>query len=107
MSLPWSAELRLDAPDTPQAQTLTQLAVQRLGMTLEHQRLRDSDRRRQTSLAFLAEVSELLAQSLDLTLTLALIPRLVVPRLGTWCTLHRATPAAASNPPPPPTPTKP
>lgn len=98
VSLPWSAELRLDAPDTPQARTLTQLAVQRLGMTLEHQRLRDSDRRRQTSLAFLAEVSELLAQSLDLTLTLALIPRLVVPRLGTWCTLHRATPGRRLEP---------
>ncbi|MEV4417232.1 SpoIIE family protein phosphatase [Catellatospora sp. NPDC049609] len=92
VSLPWSAELLLQAPDTPTAHTLTRLAAQRLGLLLEAQRLRESDRRRQTSLAFLAEVSELLAQSLDLTLTLALIPRLVVPRLGTWCTLHRATP---------------
>ncbi len=98
VSLPWSAELLVNAPDTPAAATLTRLAAQRIGLLLEHQRLRESDRRRQTSLAFLAEVSELLAQSLDLTLTLALIPRLVVPRLGTWCTLHRATPGRRLEP---------
>src|SRR5262249_34023506 len=31
-----------------------------------------------------------LAQSLDVELTLALIPRLVVPRLGRWCAVHVA-----------------
>ncbi|MFC7761938.1 hypothetical protein ACFQY4_30715 [Catellatospora bangladeshensis] len=106
VSPPWSAELLVSAPDTPAAHTLTRLVAQRIGLLLERQRLRESDRRRQTSLAFLAEVSELLAQSLDLTLTLALIPRLVVPRLGTWCTLHRATPAGGWSPPPRRTPTR-
>ncbi|WP_244872173.1 PP2C family protein-serine/threonine phosphatase [Catellatospora sp. TT07R-123] len=91
VSRPWTAELLLSAPDEPDVRTLTLLAAQRLGMALEHQRLRDTDVRHRTWLNFLAEVSELLAQSLDLSLTLALIPRLVVPRLGTWCTLHRVS----------------
>jgi serine phosphatase RsbU (regulator of sigma subunit) len=39
-------------------------------------------------LTFLAEASELLAQSLDVDLTMALIPQLVVPRLGQWCAVH-------------------
>ncbi|HEV8172100.1 MAG TPA: GAF domain-containing SpoIIE family protein phosphatase, partial [Actinoplanes sp.] len=46
------------------------------------------DQRRQTWLTFLAEASELLAQSLDVNLTMALIPQLVVPRLGQWCAVH-------------------
>ncbi|MEV6523254.1 SpoIIE family protein phosphatase [Longispora sp. NPDC051575] len=41
-------------------------------------------------LSFLSETSELLAQSLDPELTLALIPQLVVPRLGDWCAVHSA-----------------
>ncbi|MBA3489238.1 MAG: SpoIIE family protein phosphatase, partial [Longispora sp.] len=41
-------------------------------------------------LSFLSETSELLAQSLDAELTLALIPQLVVPRLGDWCAVHTA-----------------
>lgn len=87
---PWTGELLLAAPDTPQARVLALLAAQRLGLVLENERLREADLRRQIGLTFLAEVSELLAQSLDITLTLALIPRLVVPRLGQWCALYAA-----------------
>ncbi|MDI1462676.1 SpoIIE family protein phosphatase [Catellatospora sp. KI3] len=102
VSRPWSAELLLSAADEPGNRTLALLAAQRLGMALEHLRLRDTDVRHRTWLTFLSEASELLAQSLDLSLTLALIPRLVVPRLGTWCTLHRVSgkrlePAAAAH----------
>ena len=43
---------------------------------------------RKAWLTFLAEAGELLAQSLDVELTIALIPRLVVPRLGLWCAVH-------------------
>ncbi len=57
---------------------------------MENDRLRRADSERRTWLTFLAEVSELLAQSLDVELTLALIPRLVVPRLGQWCAVHIA-----------------
>ena len=51
----------------------------------ENDRLRRADLRRRATLTFMAEASELLAQSLDINLTIALIPRLVVPRLGEWC----------------------
>jgi phosphoserine phosphatase RsbU/P len=53
----------------------------------ENDRLRHDDLRWRASLTFMAEASELLAQSLDIDLTIALIPRLVVPRLGEWCAI--------------------
>lgn len=62
--------------------------AERLSLHLENDRLRRADVRRQTWLTFLAEASELLAQSLDVELTMALIPQLVVPRLGQWCAVH-------------------
>ena len=67
---------------------LAALATERLSLHLENDRLRRADVRRQTWLTFLAEASELLAQSLDVELTMALIPQLVVPRLGQWCAVH-------------------
>jgi serine phosphatase RsbU (regulator of sigma subunit) len=92
VSWPWRGELLLypsDAP-TPYAGPLAELMAERLGLALENERLRRTDLRRQAWLTFLAEVSELLAQSLDIELTLALIPRLVVPRLGRWCAVYSA-----------------
>ncbi len=100
---PWSGELALLAEDETDNQLLARLAAERLGLILENERLRETDLRRQTWLSFLAEISELLSQSLDLKLTTALIPRLAVPRLGEWCTLYLADsgddmrPAAAAH----------
>src|SRR5207248_3703183 len=90
VSWPWRGELVLSVGDAPSpyAQPLAELVAERLGMALENERLRRTDLRRQAWLTFLAEVSELLAQSLDIELTLALIPRLVVPRLGRWCAVY-------------------
>jgi serine phosphatase RsbU (regulator of sigma subunit)/anti-sigma regulatory factor (Ser/Thr protein kinase) len=85
---PASGELVLDAPGTAYTRPLAALVAERLTMALENDRLRRADRRRQTWLTFLAEASELLAQSLDVELTLALIPQLVVPRLGQWSAVH-------------------
>ncbi|GAB3818438.1 hypothetical protein GCM10027605_71040 [Micromonospora zhanjiangensis] len=62
--------------------------AERLSLHLENDRLRRTDIRRQSWLTFLAEASELLAQSLDVDLTMALVPQLVVPRLGQWCAVH-------------------
>jgi sigma-B regulation protein RsbU (phosphoserine phosphatase) len=85
---PYSGDLELDASPTGYAQPLAILVAERLSLHLENDRLRRADLRRQTWLTFLAEASELLAQSLDVNLTMALIPQLVVPRLGQWCAVH-------------------
>ncbi len=88
VSRPWSGELEVAAPETWHAHLLATLVADRLGLVVENERLRLADTRRQTWLTYLAEASELLAQSLDIELTIALIPRLVVPRLGQWCAVH-------------------
>ncbi len=90
LSRPWRGDLVLytAAAPGPYAQVVAQLAADRLGLTLENDRLRDADLRRRSWLTFLAEASELLAQSLDVDLTMALIPRLLVPRLGQWCAVY-------------------
>ena len=85
---PYAGELELDASPTGYAQPLAALVAERFSLHLENDRLRRADLRRQTWLTFLAEASELLAQSLDVNLTMALIPQLVVPRLGQWCAVH-------------------
>jgi serine phosphatase RsbU (regulator of sigma subunit)/anti-sigma regulatory factor (Ser/Thr protein kinase) len=90
VSRPSSGELELDVPPSAHARPLAHLVAERLALTLENDRLRRADRRRQSWLTFLAEASELLAHSLDVELTLALIPQLVVPRLGRWCAVHTA-----------------
>jgi phosphoserine phosphatase RsbU/P len=90
VSWPWRGELILTTPTAPApfAAPLVEMTAERLGLSLENDRLRRTDLRRQSWLTFLAEASELLAQSLDVELTLALIPRLVVPRLGRWAAIY-------------------
>ncbi|WP_250002160.1 SpoIIE family protein phosphatase [Actinoplanes sp. M2I2] len=88
MQRPYSGELELDASPIGYAQPLATLVAERFSLYLENDRLRRTDLRRQAWLTFLAEASELLAQSLDVNLTMALIPQLVVPRLGQWCAVH-------------------
>ncbi|QSB14906.1 SpoIIE family protein phosphatase [Natronosporangium hydrolyticum] len=83
-----TGELELDVPATAYVRPLAALVAERLTLALENDRLRRAERRRQTWLTFLAEASELLAQSLDVELTMALIPQLVVPRLGQWSAVH-------------------
>jgi len=85
---PYSGELELDASPIGYAKPLARIVAERFSLHLENDRLRRADLRRQTWLTFLAEASELLAQSLDVNLTMALIPQLVVPRLGQWCAVH-------------------
>ncbi|GGQ71019.1 SpoIIE family protein phosphatase [Couchioplanes azureus] len=85
---PYVGELELDSSPDGYAMPLATIVAERLSLHLENDRLRRTDLRRQTWLTFLAEASELLAQSLDVNLTMALIPQLVVPRLGQWCAVH-------------------
>ncbi|MFC8847845.1 MULTISPECIES: SpoIIE family protein phosphatase [unclassified Micromonospora] len=85
---PYAGELELDAAPSTYARPLAVLTAERLSLHLENDRLRRADVRRQAWLTFLAEAGELLAQSLDVELTMVLIPQLVVPRLGQWCAVH-------------------
>ncbi|MFI6160207.1 SpoIIE family protein phosphatase [Micromonospora haikouensis] len=87
---PYTGELELDAAPSTYARPLAVLTAERLSLHLENDRLRRADVRRQAWLTFLAEAGELLAQSLDVELTMVLIPQLVVPRLGQWCAVHTA-----------------
>jgi serine phosphatase RsbU (regulator of sigma subunit)/anti-sigma regulatory factor (Ser/Thr protein kinase) len=48
-------------------------------------------------LSFLAEASELLAGTLDRDMTLALLGRLVVPRLAPWCAVYELDQAGAAQ----------
>ena len=91
LTKPWRGELVVtgEALDA-YSKALATLTADRITLLIENHRLRRADSERRTWLTFLAEVSELLAQSLDVELTLALIPRLVVPRLGRWCAVHVA-----------------
>lgn len=95
---PWRGELlvRLRPSDrtvgarTPDPiERVVELSAQCLGLMLDNDRLHDVDLRRRESLTFMSEASELLAQSLDVELTAALIPRLLVPRFGEWCAVYR------------------
>jgi sigma-B regulation protein RsbU (phosphoserine phosphatase) len=90
VSRPWRGELMLITPAATNgyARPLAELTAERLSLALENDRLRRADVRRQAWLTFLAEASELLAQSLEVDLTMALIPRLIVPRLGRWCAVY-------------------
>ncbi|HLL64790.1 MAG TPA: SpoIIE family protein phosphatase [Micromonosporaceae bacterium] len=99
LSRPWRGELRFTGVDRPGdgapvspatalAGPVAELAAEWLSLLVENSRLRSANSERRGWLTFLAEASQLLAQSLDVELTLALIPRLVVPRLGRWCAVH-------------------
>jgi serine phosphatase RsbU (regulator of sigma subunit)/anti-sigma regulatory factor (Ser/Thr protein kinase) len=68
--------------------SLTELVAHRAAMAVESAWLRDVDQRRRAWLAYLADTSELLGQSLDVEMTVAMVPQVVVPRLGTWCAVH-------------------
>lgn len=92
VSPPWRASLSLraaaDALPLPAWRELAALSGLRIALGMDAERLRSDDSRRRGWLTYLAETSELLANSLDVDLTLALIPSVVVPRLGRWCAVH-------------------
>lgn len=71
---------------------LAALSAQRMAIAIDAERLQSDDLRRRGWLTFLAEASELLANSLDVDLTLALVPQIVVPRLGDWCAVYSLDP---------------
>lgn len=84
---PYSGRLELypDAAASPHWTILAKLSADRMALAVETDRVAYTDRRRRGWLTFLAEAGQLLAQSLDVDLTLALVPQIMVPRLGSWC----------------------
>jgi len=70
------------------AADLAELVAHRVAMAVESAWLREVDQRRRAWMAYLADTSELLGQSLDVELTVAVVPQVVVPRLGAWCAVH-------------------
>lgn len=67
---------------------LVELVAYRVAMAVETRWLRAVDQRRRAWMAYLAEASELLGQSLSVELAVAVVPQVVVPRLGRWCAVH-------------------
>jgi serine phosphatase RsbU (regulator of sigma subunit) len=72
---------------------LTELIASRVAMAVESKWLRGVDQRRRAWMTYLAETSELLGQSLDVELAVAVVPQVVVPRLGRWCAVHLMEPS--------------
>ncbi|MDQ1708778.1 MAG: hypothetical protein QOG49_163 [Frankiaceae bacterium] len=81
------AARRVGAFDTDDGVRLAQVS-DRMALAVETARLRELERRRRGWLAYVAEASDLLAGTLELDRTLALVAQLVVPSLGEWCGVH-------------------
>ena len=88
MSRPWTGEFTATGARGRYARLLAGLTAGQLGLLVENQRLHEAHSEGRGWLLFLAQAGELLAQSMNVDLTVALIPRLVVPRLGLWCAVH-------------------
>lgn len=84
--------------ENPAAEELAALSADRIALAIESDWLRGADRRRRSWMTYLAETSELLAQSLDVNFTAALITQIVVPRLGEWCAVHLVDEHGAAAP---------
>jgi phosphoserine phosphatase RsbU/P len=81
------------AAEPDRTRDLTELIAYRVAMAVESQWLRGVDQRRRAWMTYLAETSELLGQSLDVDLAVAVVPQVVVPRLGRWCAVHLVDPS--------------
>ncbi|HKE65786.1 MAG TPA: SpoIIE family protein phosphatase [Micromonosporaceae bacterium] len=87
---PMHGSLTVYAPELPEhVRSVAVLAAQAFAVMVDNDRLRSSDLRRRAEVAFITGASDLLAQSLEIDLTMALVPRLFVPRLGEWCAVLR------------------
>jgi phosphoserine phosphatase RsbU/P len=88
LSRPWRGEFTATGAQGRHAAPLAGLTAGQLGLLVENQRLHEAHSEGRGWLLFLAQAGELLAQSMNVDLTVALVPRLVVPRLGAWCAVH-------------------
>lgn len=88
LSPPLRGTLRLASVPRSAPAELAEVTAQRIALAVESEWLRGAERRRQTWLTYLADTSELLGQSLDVGLTVTVIPHVAVPRLGEWCAVY-------------------
>ncbi|MDQ1615026.1 MAG: hypothetical protein QOJ60_965 [Actinomycetota bacterium] len=65
-----------------------QKAADRVSIAVQTARLTEIERTRRGWLSYLAEASDMLAGTLELDRTLALVAQLVVPRLAPWCAVY-------------------
>jgi sigma-B regulation protein RsbU (phosphoserine phosphatase) len=73
---------------TPTSAELAQLTAQRVTLAVEADQQHSADRERWLWMTYLAEATEMFSNSLDVRLTAAIVPQVLVPRLGRWCALH-------------------
>jgi serine phosphatase RsbU (regulator of sigma subunit) len=59
-----------------------------IAMAADRARLQRSERERRGWLSFIAEAGDLLAGSLDQSMTIAITGQIVVPRLASWCAVY-------------------
>jgi serine phosphatase RsbU (regulator of sigma subunit) len=87
---PAHGRLAIHAESLPEhAHQIAVLAAHAFAVMVDNDRLRSADLRRRAEVVFITGASELLAQSLEIDLTTALVPRLFVPRMGEWCAVLR------------------
>jgi len=92
LTAPLRGRLRITSPPGHLVPELAELAAQRIALSIESGYLHKADRRRRDWMTYLADISQLLGQSLDVHLTVTVIPQILVPRLGHWCAVHLLEP---------------
>jgi serine phosphatase RsbU (regulator of sigma subunit)/anti-sigma regulatory factor (Ser/Thr protein kinase) len=70
------------------AAELAALTAQRVTLAIEADKQHSADREQWLWMSYLAEATEMFGNSLDVRLTAAIVPQVLVPRLGRWCALH-------------------
>jgi serine phosphatase RsbU (regulator of sigma subunit)/anti-sigma regulatory factor (Ser/Thr protein kinase) len=84
---PRSGRLAVHTATTGAAE-LAQLTAQRVTLAIEADKQHSADREQWLWMSYLAEATEMFGNSLDVRLTAAIVPQVLVPRLGRWCALH-------------------
>ena len=81
-------KVRADAPLDADGRAFVALAADRIALLVAEHGLLHAERARSQELDFLAEATDLLTRSLSVSLNLALVTQLVVPRIGDWCAAY-------------------
>jgi serine phosphatase RsbU (regulator of sigma subunit)/anti-sigma regulatory factor (Ser/Thr protein kinase) len=97
LTAPLRGRLRISGTAHQLVSEAAELTAQRIAISIESDYLHRADRHRRDWMAYLADTSQLLGQSLDVELTATMIPQILVPRLGQWCAVHLTEPAHELN----------